>query len=183
MGEELALAHAHELPLLILRPPAVYGPRDRDFYAFFKLVSKRIKPCLRGQAQCISLCYVQDVIQAILLAAESQTKSGEIFFLSDGDDHFMEKILDVVAQTMGSHPLRIQIPKQMILGVAFCSEYLSKISKRPLLINQSKAREIIQENWTCDITKAKSILGFQPKFQLSQGARLTYQCYKKQKWL
>jgi len=183
MGEELALAHAHELPLLILRPPAVYGPRDRDFYAFFKLISKRIKPCLRGQAQCISLCYVQDVIQAILLAAESQTKSGEIFFLSDGDVHFMEKILDVVAQTMGSRPLRIQIPKQMILGVAFFSEYLSKISKRPLLINQSKAQEIIQENWTCDITKAKSILGFQPKFQLSQGARLTYQWYKKQKWL
>ena len=72
MGEELALAHAHEIPLLILRPSAVYGPRERDIYTFFKLLSKRIKPCLSGQDQQISLCYVQDVIQAILLAAETQ---------------------------------------------------------------------------------------------------------------
>ena len=72
MGEELALAHAHELPLLILRPSAVYGPRERDIYTFFKLLSKRIKPCLSGQDQHISLCYVEDIVQAILLAAQVQ---------------------------------------------------------------------------------------------------------------
>ena len=80
MGEELALAHAQELPLLILRPSAVYGPRDRDIYAFFKLLSKRIKPCLSGQDQHISLCYVEDIVQAILLAARSQgTERRNIF--------------------------------------------------------------------------------------------------------
>ena len=55
MGEELAMAHAHELPLLILRPSAVYGPRERDIYTFFKLLSKRIKPCLPSKDQHISL--------------------------------------------------------------------------------------------------------------------------------
>jgi len=46
MGEEGVLAHAHELPVLILRPSAVYGPRDKDIFAFFKCLSRRIKPCL-----------------------------------------------------------------------------------------------------------------------------------------
>jgi nucleoside-diphosphate-sugar epimerase len=45
------------------------------------------------------------------------------------------------------------------------------------------AEQIIQEDWTCDITKAKTLLGFRPQFQLLQGARLTFHWYKKQKWL
>lgn len=79
MGEELALAHAHELPVLILRPSGVYGPRDRDIFAFFKCLSKRINPCLIGQDQHLNLCYVGDIVQGILLAAKTRTQSGEIF--------------------------------------------------------------------------------------------------------
>jgi nucleoside-diphosphate-sugar epimerase len=84
MGENFALAHAQEVPLLILRPSAVYGPRDRDIYTFFKLLSKKIKPCFYSQEQRISLCFVEDIVQAILLASERKEGSGEIFFLSDG---------------------------------------------------------------------------------------------------
>ena len=180
LGEELTLAHSQELPLVILRPPGVYGPRDKDFYALFKWVSRRINPCFSGQ---ISLCYVQDVVQAILLAAESRTISGEIFFVSDGTDYHMEEIGDALAQTMGVTPLSIPIPKWFIFGVASFSEYLSLISRRPPLISRGMAEQIIQEDWTCDITKAKTLLGFQPQFQLLQGARLTFHWYKKQKWL
>ena len=87
MGEELALSHGHKLPLLILRPSAVYGPRERDIYFFFKLLSKGIHLCASSPDQHISLCYVQDVVQAILLAAETRTSRGEIFFVSDGQDY------------------------------------------------------------------------------------------------
>lgn len=180
MGEELALAHAHEIPLVILRPTGVYGPRDKDFYTLFKWVSKRIKPCFSGK---VSLCYVQDAIQAILLAAESQTKSGEIFFLSDGTDYLMREVGDVFARTMGVTPISIPIPKWLIFGIASLSEYLSALSGKPPLMSKGMAEQIIQKDWTCDITKAKTVLGFTPQYQLSQGARLTYQWYKNQKWL
>jgi nucleoside-diphosphate-sugar epimerase len=179
-GEELALAHAHQIPLVILRPPGVYGPRDKDFYTLFKWVSKRIKPCFSGK---VSLCYVQDVIQAILLAAESQTKSGEIFFLSDGTDYLMGEIGDVFARTMGVTPLSIPIPKWLLFGIASFSEVLSLFSRKPSLISRGMAEQMVQKDWTCDITKAKTMLGFQPQFQLSEGARLTYQWYKNQNWL
>jgi len=179
-GEELALAHAHKIPLVILRPTGVYGPRDKDFYTLFKWVSKRIKPRFSGK---VSLCYVQDVIQAILLAAESRTKSGEIFFLSDGTDYLMGEIGDVFARTMGVTPLSIPIPKWLLFGIASLSEYLSLFSRKPSLISRGMAEQMVQEDWTCDITKAKTMLGFQPQFQLPQGAQLTYQWYKNQNWL
>ncbi len=183
MGEEFALAHSHEIPLLILRPSAVYGPRDRDIYAFFKLLSKRIKPCLAGQDQHLSLCYVQDIIQGILLASEVQMKSGEIFFLSDGNDYRVEEMGDIFAQAMGVKAFRIRVPKRMICGIASFSEYFSKFSKIPPLLNKGRTEDIIQENWVCDITKAKTLLGFEPQNQLLEGAKSTFRWYKKEKWL
>ncbi len=183
MGEEFSLAHKDEIPLLILRPSAVYGPRDRDIYAFFKLLAKRIKPCLFDQDQHISLCYVRDIVQAILLAAEVRESSGEIFFLSDGQDYRLEEIGNVFARAMGVTPLSIRVPEWMIFGMASFSEYLSKLSGKPPLLNKGKVEEMMQKNWVCDITKAKALLGFEPQFKLSQGAKLTFEWYRKENWL
>jgi nucleoside-diphosphate-sugar epimerase len=183
MGEDLILAHAHELPLLILRPSAVYGPRDRDIYTLFKLLSKRVKPCFYGQEQRLSLCYVADVVQAILLAAQADQGDGEIFFLSDGQDYRMEEVGDIFASSMGVNPICIRVPEWMIFGVASLSEYFSKLSGKPALLNRGKVEEMVQKNWVCDITKAKTILGFKPQVSLEEGARLTFEWYKKLNWL
>jgi nucleoside-diphosphate-sugar epimerase len=183
MGEESILAHAHELPALILRPSSVYGPRDKEIFVLFKCLSRRIKPCLAGPRQCLSLCYVQDIVQGILLAVETQAKSGEIFFLSDGNDYRMEEIGDIFAHAMGIAALRIRVPRRMVKGVACFSEYLFKLFGRPCLLNKDKAEEIVQEEWVCDITKAKTLLGFEPRVPLPEGAGLTFAWYKKEKWL
>lgn len=183
MGEDFALAHAHELPLLILRPSAVYGPRDRDIYTFFKLLSMKIKPCLSGEEQHISLCYVRDIVQAILLASETKESDGEIFFLSDGQSYRWEEVGDIFAEAMGITPICIRVPEWMILGIASISEYFSKISGKPALLNKGKVEEMVQKNWVCDITKAKEVLGFEPTVPLMEGARLTFEWYKKENWL
>jgi nucleoside-diphosphate-sugar epimerase len=183
MGEELALAHCHEIPLLILRPSSVYGPRDRDIYALFKLLSRRIKLCLLGQDQHISMCYVQDIVQAILLASEAGQPKGEIFFLSDGHDYRMEEIGDIFAQAMGITPFCIRVPEWAVFGVASFSEYLSKFSRKPPLFSKGRVEEMIQKNWVCDITKAKTLLGYEPQFNLFQGAKLTFEWYRKENWL
>jgi dihydroflavonol-4-reductase len=183
MGEKLALAHAHEIPLLILRPCAVYGPRERDIYTFFKLLSKRINPCLSREDQHISLCYIDDIIQAILLSAQSHESNGEIFFLSDGQDYQWQEIGNIFARAMGVDAYCIHVPEWMIIGVASLSEYVSKLSRKPPLLNKGKIEEILQRNWVCDITKARKALGFEPHIPLEQGAKLTYEWYKKEKWL
>jgi nucleoside-diphosphate-sugar epimerase len=182
-GEEYVLAHAHELPILILRPSVVYGPRDKDVFAFFKCLSRRIKPCPKGPDQHLSLCYVQDIVQGILSAVETPTKSGDIFFLSDGSDYRVDEIGDIIARAVGITAFRIQVPKRMIWGIACFSEYLSKWVRKPSLLNKDKAKEMIQKDWVCDITKAKTLLGFEPRVPLLEGARLTFEWYKEEKWL
>lgn len=183
MGEEFAIARSKELPIVILRPCAVYGPRERDIYSFFKCVSKGVKPIFLGGKQLLSLCYVQDIVDGIILASESQIKSGEVFFLSDGEEYHLRQIGDIFSEAIGVKALDIPVPKSFLWGFAYFSEFFSKISKRPPLLNRGKLNEIMQMNWLCDITKAKTMLGYNPKIKLSEGVRLTFEWYKKEKWL
>jgi len=183
MGEDLALAHRHEIPLVVLRPSAVYGPRDTDMFPYFKLVSRRIIPCFSGGDQFFSLCYVEDVVQAILLAACADTSKGDIFFVSDGHDYRMEEIGNTFAQAMQLKAVRIRVPRGMIFGIASLSEYLSRLSGKPSLINKGKAEEMVQSHWGCDITRARTHLGFKPRIGLLEGARRTAAWYKKEDWL
>ena len=182
-GEEFCLEHSHEIPCVILRPSAVYGPRDRDIYAFFKILSKKIKPSFSLQEQHISLCYVHDVIQAALLASDAKESAGEIFFLSDGHDYRLDKIGDLFEEAMDIHAYRIPIPGWVVSGIASFSEFLSKFSGKPPLINKGKVEEMVQKNWLCDITKAKTLLGFEPRFSLAEGLKITYEWYRKENWL
>jgi len=183
LGEELALSHSRELPLLILRPCAVYGPRDKGFYTFFKCLSRHIKPCLSDNNQHISMGYVQDIVRAILLAAEARTKNGEIFFLSDGHDYRVTEIGDIFAQAMAISALRIRLPKQMLFGMALISECFSRISGKPSVMSRGKIAELTQQNWLCDISKANALLGFEPRISLSRGAELTVAWYRNENWL
>ena len=183
LGEELALSHSHELPLLILRPCAVYGPRDKGFYALFECLSKGIKPCLSDHDQHISMCYVEDLVRAILLAAETQTESGEILFLSDGHDYRMDEIGDIFAHAMEVSALQLRLSKRMLFGMAFFAECFSRVSGKPSIMNRGKVEEMIQKNWLCDITKARALLGFEPWISLARGAKLAVDWYKEENWL
>jgi nucleoside-diphosphate-sugar epimerase len=183
LGEQLALSHAHELPLLILRPCAVYGPRDKGFYALFKCLSRGIQPCLSDHDQHISMCYVEDLVRAILLAADTQTESGDIFFVSDGHDYRMKEIGDIFAQAMGVSTLRLPLPERMLFGMAFFAECCSRVSGTPSILSRGKVEEMIRKNWLCDITKAGALLGFQPRIAFARGAELTFAWYQKENWL
>lgn len=182
-GEQFCLEHSHELPFVILRPSAVYGPRDRDIYAFFKILSRRIKPRFPYREQLVSLCFVQDIVEAALLAADVNESTGEIFFLSDGQDYRLDQIGDLFEEVMEIRAYRVFIPGWLISGIASFSEFLSAFSGKPPLLNKGKVEEMLQKNWLCDITKAKKLLGFEPRFSLAEGLKITYEWYRKENWL
>ena len=159
------------------------GPGIKPFLVLFQCLAKRIKPSISGGVQHLSLCSVQDLVGAILLAAETRTRSGEIFFLSDGQDYRMEEINDIFAQAMGVTAFRLRLPPPVLCGIAAVAEYFAKVSGKPALISRGRAEEMIQPNWLCDITKARTLLGFEPQISLARGAKLTFDWYRKENWL
>ena len=95
----------------------------------------------------------------------------------------MEEINDIFAQAMEVTAFRLRLPPAVLCGLAAVAEYFSKVSGKPALISRGKAEEMIQPNWLCDITKARTLLGFEPQISLALGAKLTFDWYRKENWL
>ena len=129
------------------------------------------------------MCYVEDLVRAMLLAAETQTESGEIFFLSDGHDYRMEEIGDIFAQALEVHALKLRLPPQLLFGVGFIAECFARVTGKPSIMSRGKVKEMRCTNWLCDIDKAKTILGFEPLIALARGAALTAAWYRNENWL
>jgi nucleoside-diphosphate-sugar epimerase len=177
-AERAVLTRKGDIPVTVIRPPAVYGPRDRDLYVFYRMVKKGIFPDW-GRC-CYSLLYIDDLVKGIMAAAEAPEAEGEVFFLSEG--HYTnEHIAGVISEAVGRKPVRLRVPRAMVSVMAVISERLGR--GRPGIINRDKARELTYPGWVCDSTKAGRKLGFSPKIKLNEGIKWTANWYRIHQWL
>lgn len=177
MAEEDLLKFKGRLPFTIIRPTAVYGPRDRDFYLFFKMVNAGIIPYF-GKSY-YSLIYVDDLVRGIILAARSKDAEGKIYFLSDGEICSSDDIASVIAEALEKKPLRIKIPRNIM---PLIGRLASKVAKNSI-INNDKLIELRYSHWICDISKARKELGFNPKVKIQEGMKWTANWYRLHRWL
>jgi len=181
-AEGVALGHRDSLQVGILRAAAVYGPRDDYMLQLFRLVKGRLVPMLRRE-QWLSLCFVRDLVEALILAAEADYPSGEVFFISDGVKHPLQSLIDMVASLLGIRYMRIRIPAPVAWLCAYGGELFGKLRGRAVAFTPSKCAEALQEAWLCDISKAREVLGFSPRWSLREGLELTLAWYLKAGWL
>jgi dihydroflavonol-4-reductase len=182
-AEWAALSHADQISVILLRPPVVYGPREKDFLAFFRLIRKGWNLSVGQGDMRISMIHVRDLVEGILLAAEIEVPSGSAFFLSDGEIHEWEAVVALLGWIMGVLVRTVRIPASAAAVVAWGAEWGSRLRGRPPLVNRQKVREMLQESWACDIQRAKERLGFLPKIPLEEGLRDTYMWYRAQGWV
>jgi len=177
-GELATLAYKDRMPVSIIRPPAVYGPRDRDFFLFFKMVRRGFYPYW---GKCYySLVYVDDLVRGLIRAAESHEAEGKTYYLSDGSIYSNEDIVNEIMQVMDMRAVRIKIPAFVMKLTANISE---KLANGPTIINLDKLREIKHSHWTCNSKKAENELGFIPRVTLKEGIKWTADWYRIHKWL
>jgi len=176
-GERTVLKYKESIPVTVLRPSAVYGPRDRDLFVFFKMLKKGIFPYW---GKCYySLLYVDDLIQGIILAAENKKAEGEIYFLSDSEFYTNEEIMKAISSALGTKAFRLRVPKCIMPLFAYIGEKIN----RQGIINRDKMSELSHSHWICDATKAKEELGFIPKVRIKEGMKWTADWYRIHRWL
>ena len=117
-GETITREYADRLPITIIRPPAVYGPRDRDILLFFQCVSKGILPLIGNLQRQLSLVYVKDLVDGIHTAAVSGRAVGETYFLTDGAVHSWWNVAQAIAGELKKRPLPLRVPFLLLDAVA-----------------------------------------------------------------
>lgn len=182
-GEKIVLEFSSKLPVTIIRPPAVYGPRDSDILSFFKVANYGFKTFFGKGESYLSLCYIEDLIDGIILAAESPKATGQIYFIADDQIYSWKEAFRIVAKVLNKKTITLKIPKVFLYAIAFVSENVARLLGKPTVINVQKVREITQKYWLCDVSKAKRELGFSPQYPLEEGAKKTVRWYKEKGWL
>ncbi len=181
LAGEKALQKLHgKLQTCILRPPVLYGPRDKEFLTFFKAVDWGIAPLYGSGKNRISLCYATDVAQAVIALLKTRLSSDEIFCLDDGVVYDWNQIIQTVSEVMKKKVLSLQIPPLLFQVAAGLSELASKLSGRALIFNRDKVLEMSQPNWVCGYQKLHQKTGWKPKVKLKEGALKTLRFYQKE---
>lgn len=169
--------------ITILRPPAVYGPREDQIYSFFKAVSNHICPIVGdGKHPKISLVYVADVIQGILKAAEHRDAGVNTYFITGEEIHTWSEIRGTTSKVLGKKTIPIYIKPKFVKKLAGLIEKTASFFGTYPVINREKANEMIME-WTCKADKAEKELGYEPKYTLQEGLSRTIHWYQLHHWL
>ena len=181
--EKRVLPFKNQIPITIVRPGPIYGPRDYAFLDVFKTMKNGFRIDVYGKPKILNMAYVQDIVDGIILAGEKDVPSGEIFLLGDGKNYDWDEIMVLLGQTLGKKGIRIAIPVPIIYMVAGISELIAKIRRKPVMLNLQKVPEMIQTNWAFSVGKAKILLGYEPKVDLARGFQLTLEWYRQNKWI
>lgn len=182
-GEEECRRQAAQVPLTIVRPPAVYGPRDKDIFEFFNTMQKGLQPMVGMRERYVSLIHVKDLVRGIIMAAFCKQARGEAYFITSKEFYGWRRVGDVSQKVLGRRAVRLRIPEFAVYGVAAFAEFFSLFSPKPALINFEKARDMVQDYWTCDGAKAKRDFGFEQGISIEDGIAETVSWYKAEGWL
>jgi len=182
-GEEAALSFGSLFPVTVVRPPALYGPRDSDLLQFMKMIQRGIFATFGKGERLIDLCYVRDAVRGILLAAEQPQAAGQVFFIGSGQTYSWEKVAHFVADRLGTDLKMVSLPAAAATFYALACDVRSLLTGRPYIISRHKLPELREPYWVCDIGKAQEVLNYRPDFSLEQGLDITLRWYREQGWI
>lgn len=181
--EKLAQEYMKKIPITICRAPAIYGEREADIYAMFKGVSKGVMTLVGFNNKKLSLIHGRDFVNGLYLSAISEKAKNQIYFISSEEIYDWSQVSDAMEKAVGKKAFRLKIPHSIIYIVGGISHIANYFSSKPATFNFEKAKDFVQESWTCDTSKAIRDIGYTQQISLEDGMKITADWYKEHKWL
>ena len=178
------IRHRHPgLPITVIRPPAVYGPGDRDVFAYFRLVRAGVRPELVPSGR-LSLVYVGNLVDALLLALERPQRAGQrVYHVADRGAVRMSTVAQWIADAYGRPTWRVPVPQAALAVAGLPLAAAGRLLHRDLLLSRDKLREIAQPAWLLATRRIQAELGYQPRVGTREGVQRTARWYLDHGWL
>ena len=170
------------IPSVVLRPTAVYGPRDKNIFILIKSVSKGLDPYMGNISQQLSFVHARDVADLAVAALFKENAVG-IYNVTDGKSYNRYQFSDIIKKILKRKAFRFHIPMPLVRGLAYFLETTNGWLKKPSVLSREKLLELAAKNWICDIEKARVELGYSPKYDLQSGLEDSIAWYSKNKWI
>jgi len=176
--------HATEAfgPVVTVRPPVVYGPRDAALAILFRMADRGFLPLPGGIAQRLSLVHAMDLAQALVLAGE-RAPAGARYYVASGPPVTSGHLADAIGRALGRKPLRFGVPSVMLKAAVGCAEAWAKATGRPVRLTRERLADWTEPDWTVDDTRARTELGYAPARDIEAGMAETAAWYRSMGWI
>ncbi len=183
-AERAVLALRDRLPVTVIRPPLIYGPRDRETLVFFTSVRNGVLPLLGDGRNTLSVIYGADCASAIVAAVLSKGPSGRAYFVEDGAVYVWREALADVEKALGKRAfVRVGLPLGVVKAAAAGSQLWGKLTNTAQMLTLDKVNELKQQHWICSGEGARRDLGWAPKTSWAQGVAEAAAWYRGAGWL
>lgn len=175
-GEQLLRKH-EGFPFSIIRPTAVYGPREEDLLTVYKMLNLKLELIIGNEDQKLTFVYVKDLVRAIL-DVMIKSKTGSDYFVTDGNVYSASEFNTEIKKVLKTRTLKLKLPVSLVRIMAILSEKMSSLSGNYPALNLEKVKELECRSWECDISNLKRDIDYQPAYSLSEGMKETIDWYK-----
>ncbi len=182
LESENYLRSLNGFPYIIIRPTAVYGPRDKDIFILLKMLNKHVEAYIGFGKQVLSFVFVKDLVSAIFLAMESPLKQKD-YFVSDGSIYDSKEFNIIAKKHLGKKTISVTVPTAVVRPIAFVTETIASIFGNIATLNRERVNEFEARNWSVDTTPLKDEIGFRAAYDLDRGLKETIDWYKANGWL
>lgn len=172
-GENLLKTNASGLPWAALRPPAVYGPGDRELLPLFRVMAKGIAPVLGTRESRFSMIHVDDLAMAVLQWLRKDPCVTGVFTLHDGKTggYCWAEVIDMVEVLCRRKVVAIPIPAAVLMVPAAANWLAGRFLPYAPMFTPGKLKELKHRDWVCDNTAFTRASGWTPSISLDRGLR------------
>jgi nucleoside-diphosphate-sugar epimerase len=168
---------------VILRPPAVYGPRDSEFLPLFKAVKAHILPRFGNGRPALSLVFVKDLAEAVVTCLTHPAAPGKTFYVASPEVTNAPALAGEIAVQMKAWTWPLPLPVAALWLLCCGQDALSWLTRKPGLLGRQKYAELRAPGWVCDPDRLRQVLGLVCASTLKSGITPTLAWYRQQGWL
>jgi 2-alkyl-3-oxoalkanoate reductase len=174
-GEQVLAAMADDMEWVALRPPAVYGPGDKELLPLFQWMGRGIAPVLGETYARVSMLYVEDLCAAVLSWLNAGSCRSGVYELNDTQvgGYSWDEIIAKVTALRARPIIRLPLPGPLLRSIAAMNVTAARLIGYAPMLTPGKVRELRHPDWVSDNTALTDALGWQPVYSLERGLQRT----------
>jgi dihydroflavonol-4-reductase len=182
LAAEAVVREAAGLEWTIVRPAAVFGPRDRGFLPLFAMARRGLFLAPSRRPVSFTLVHVDDLVRAVQLAVDAPAAAGATFFVGHPQAQTVDDILSAIARSL-ARPYRPWHPPEFMLGAAArVGDAFWAMGVEPT-IDSARLVELRSEGFVCAVDRARDLLGFAATISLGDGMDQAARWYREHGWI
>jgi nucleoside-diphosphate-sugar epimerase len=172
-----------DLAATVVRPPAVYGPREADIFEMIRGAARGLFPVVGdAHAPRLSLVHARDLARGMVDLAEASEASGGTYFVGSDRAYSWAEVRSAVEAALGRRTLRLPVPAALIGAAGALAERVGGLAGTLPPLTRDKA-EAARYAWTCSTEKAARDVGYRQRVGLDEGMAETVAWYREMGWL